>query len=80
MLRILVLIIIGWFIYRLFKTRGITWPGEQKSAKKALKPEPLVQDPVCKTYVMKEKAIEDQGNYFCGTECRDKFRLASKET
>jgi len=38
---------------------------------------PLVQDPVCKTFVPKETAIVvrrgDEDFYFCGRECAERF-------
>jgi YHS domain-containing protein len=38
---------------------------------------PLVQDPVCKTFVPKETAIVvrrgDEAHYFCSRECAERF-------
>lgn len=39
---------------------------------------PLVRDPVCGTYVVKEKALAvkqgDTIEYFCSEQCRDQYR------
>jgi len=82
-LRLLIILVVGFFIYRLFKAKGLTWP-EAKSGKSrpvagAQKPQPLVQDPVCKTYVVKGKAITYQGHYFCSEKCCNDF-ITKKET
>jgi|YelNatPaOPRAMG01_1025707.scaffolds.fasta_scaffold339912_2 hypothetical protein len=47
--------------------RGEGW------AKKETKASELVQDPVCKTYVPKEQAVEFDGHYFCSEECKDAY-------
>lgn len=46
------------------------------------KGEDLVQDPFCRTYVPKSQAyvkeIDDQDQYFCSSECCEKY-LAAKQ-
>jgi YHS domain-containing protein len=41
---------------------------------------PLVRDPVCGTYVVREKALTtgsgDRTQFFCSEKCRDEFRKA----
>lgn len=34
----------------------------------------LVQDPVCKLYIAKDKAIFYKDRYFCSEKCRGEFR------
>jgi YHS domain-containing protein len=45
---------------------------------------PLVQDPVCKTFVPKETAVVvrrgDVDHYFCSRECAERFEGADTET
>ena len=47
-------------------------------ARREVESVPLVRDPVCGTYVVKEKALTvtrgDAVEYFCSERCRDQYR------
>ncbi len=75
MLRILVAVILGIFLYRLIK--GVL-PRPQTGSRDAAQekippPTELVKDPTCKTYLPQDKAIRYEEHFFCSLECRDKF-------
>lgn len=40
----------------------------------------LVQDPVCKLYIAKSKAIEYKGRYFCSEKCKSDYCSSSSRT
>ncbi len=77
-------------IYFFFKFAKSLWAkpavgeGDKKSKKKPKKKvnkeEELVLDPQCNTYIPLSDAVKGPGgHYFCGTECRDKFKNKEKE-
>ncbi len=77
MLRVLLIIILGYLAYQLFKrsTASRVTRGPQNSNQGAVQaPTELVMDPTCKTYLPRDKAIAHGGHYFCSLECRDKYQ------
>jgi YHS domain-containing protein len=77
MTRWLILLIVGYFVYRFLK-------GFLKSTKRPRNLPPkeiqdeMVQDPICKIYLPKRQAVNLSGfgrtvHYFCSTQCRDTF-------
>jgi YHS domain-containing protein len=81
LLRFLLLLGIGYFIYKFF------WKGETlglfKSKKKRRHQSPkaieeMKKDPVCGTYIPENQAIRFRRNntiyYFCSEECKQKFQ------
>lgn len=83
MIRFILLAIAGLLIYSLWKwtmgrynrtkdrLEGLT-KGSAKGVLDGNMSE-LVQDPVCKLYIAKDKAIFYNGNYFCSEKCRGSF-------
>lgn len=76
MLRLLLILAFGYLAYRLFKARRSSRFGAIHAARRVNEPEAteLVMDPTCKTYLPRDKAIKEMGQYFCSLECRDKYK------
>lgn len=79
MLRFLLLATIGFAVYSLWKktfsrfnTMKSTFPKEKGIHDRGEINE-LVQDPVCKLYLSKERAISSQGEFFCSEKCKNEF-------
>ena len=82
-LRIIILAILGYILYRLLfagKKKGKP-PSGPESDKQSASRDVLVQDPVCQTYVPQKQAIravkDGKVHYFCSEECCQTF-LADK--
>jgi len=83
MIRFIILLILGYLLYRALK--GIF--GGSRKVQKGVTPngviDEMVQDPFCKTYVpMREsvkKTIGGQRFFFCSQECADRFESEMKE-
>lgn len=82
-LRIIILAILGYILYRLLfagKKKGKP-PSGLASDKQSASRDVLVQDPVCQTYVPQKQAIravkDGKVHYFCSEECCQTF-LADK--
>jgi len=72
-LRLLILaLLVGAVVWALRRRAGAPGGGGGRGAVR-----PLVQDPVCKTFVPKETAVVvrrgDEDFYFCGRECAERF-------
>lgn len=78
MLRILIIIAVGLLIYQLFKRSKPVTTFKRDAHGHKLETKELVRDPACMMYVTKEKAIEDEGHYFCSEQCRDEYRQMPK--
>jgi YHS domain-containing protein len=67
---------VGWLIVRSFTPAGR--PGGDGGGRRGGSAEPLVQDPVCKTFVPRRTAIRVQKggeeHYFCSERCAEVFR------
>lgn len=77
MLRWIILIIIGWLVYRFLQRILASSKIPQRTPPKEIEDE-MVQDPVCKIYVPKRQALvlhglKEENVYFCSAQCRDKF-------
>lgn len=74
MARLLVMMIIGYVLYRMFNGR----PGVQQSPKDAMLDEETFKDPVCGVYVTKDDAVigsmDGKKFHFCSIACLEKFR------
>ena len=86
-MRLLILIILVYFGYRLF--RKWVLPGqasEPLEEDQSLNPvdDVMVKDPFCEAYFPKRKGIpgviRGKTYYFCSTACRDKFVEAQKNS
>lgn len=78
MLKFVVLIVVGYFLYKLISNDKRKKVEEQKNENtESNKSEVMVKDPVCGTYVTTDSEIRvKEGQkvlYFCSYECRDKF-------
>ncbi len=86
MIRILVLIAVGYVGFRIFKSwiikhitmSGITGEPPPKSGMDDI----LVQDPVCKVFFSKQTGVHLYSNgkdlYFCGDACRQRYISENK--
>jgi YHS domain-containing protein len=77
MLRWIILIFIGYLIYR-FLRGFLSSPKLPKRNPPQEIQDEMVQDPVCQVYIPKRQAVvlhDSNGaiHYFCSTECREKF-------
>ena len=80
-LRFLLLLIVIRLIWRFLAgvIDGLTPPAARASggAKRAKKSVPLVRDPICGTYVVRERALtldtRHETQYFCSERCRDEY-------
>ncbi|WP_243369878.1 YHS domain-containing protein [Geotalea sp. SG265] len=74
MAKLLVLILVGYAIYRMFKGR----PELKEVHRDADREEETFRDPVCGTYVTREDAVignlEGRKLHFCSMSCLEKFR------
>jgi YHS domain-containing protein len=78
MLKFVVLIVVGFILYKLITNDQRKKVEEQKQKKTEANPsEVMVKDPICGTYVSTDSEIrvkEGQDiHYFCSYECRDAF-------
>ncbi len=81
-MRIAILILLAFFLYRYFRKKKADrhWAGEQFSKNGEYGQgsfEEMVEDPYCKTFVQKGRAIRASAGgktyFFCSKECRDKY-------
>ncbi len=74
MARLLVLIIVGYVLYQMFKGR----PAEKELPKESVPDEETFKDPVCGVYVTKEDAVigtlDGEKLHFCSMACLERFR------
>lgn len=74
MAKLLVLVLVGYILYRMFKGR----PNTIEVHRDVGQEEETFRDPVCGTYVAKGDAVignlEGRKLYFCSMSCLEKFR------
>ena len=82
MLKIIIYIVLVYFVYRIFKNLF----GKSKVIEKGERGgviDEMVQDPICKTYIPRRDAqkrvIAGNEYFFCSNECASKFELENKE-
>lgn len=83
-MRFLILILLGYLIYRVLRGFQKTGRTERRGPEEG--PEgpidEMVQDPVCKTYIPMREAekriIGGRTYYFCSKACSEKFQRQSK--
>jgi len=80
MIRLLILLGIGYFAYKIFKSWMLENVSENKTVEKRSAgsiDDVMVKDPVCEVYFPKRTGIhmrvDGEDIYFCSTKCRDKF-------
>lgn len=66
-LRLILIVIVGVLIYRLFGGKFPSWRKESKEKK--LEEDTLVECETCGTYVTVKESIIINGKYYCCTEC-----------
>lgn len=80
MIKLLLLILLGFVLYSFFLslTRSTTNLPPKKHRNRQIKGVPMVEDPVCGTYLPEEDAIKAriQGSdyYFCSKTCLERFK------
>ncbi|MDD5225190.1 MAG: hypothetical protein PHE84_14495 [bacterium] len=78
MSRSLVFILLIYIVYRLFRKKEPRRQNRDSSS-----PKELIQDPQCRTYFPKDKALplksDGETLYFCSEECRQAFKSGKKE-
>jgi YHS domain-containing protein len=77
MLRWIILIAVWYLVYRFLK-KFLASPKLQKRTPPKEIQDEMVLDPVCKVYLPKRQALVSKGpkgetQYFCSTQCREKF-------
>ena len=78
MLKWIVILVCGWFLYKMF-TNDSRKKAEQKQETEKHKASTgeMVKDPVCGAYVSRDQQIRvrsgDTLHHFCSYECRDSF-------
>ena len=80
-MRIAILILLAFFLYRYFRKKKTErqWPEEQFGGGEYDQGsfEEMVEDPYCKTFIQKGRAIKasvgGKTYFFCSSECRDRF-------
>ena len=90
MLRLILMGVIIWLVYRLWKRTQARYL-EMRNAAMGKKPPAsgtydnpnamteLVKDPSCNMFIEKSAAIEYHGSYFCSETCKQKF-IQTKES
>lgn len=79
MIRLLLLCVLCYLGYALFRTFMRKLPGHRNEppAAKSSRGEEMVQDPQCGTYLPRgdalSKTVQGQKYYFCSAACRDAF-------
>ncbi len=90
MLKLILMGVIIWLVYRVWKRTQIKyWAFRDAAMGKKPPAEPsygnsramteLVKDPSCNMFIEKSAAIEHHGNFFCSETCKQKF-IQTKET
>ncbi len=81
MQRLLLIIILSFLIYRLFKNLFSSREDRRKSIpedRSQIGSKEMVKDPQCNTYIPKDEAISrrirGQSYYFCSKECAQRFK------
>jgi len=79
--RILILVILGYILYRMVKRMMAPRPGVEKTAPGAAVDE-LVKDPACNTYVAlgsaEKRVIGGKEVAFCSKACADRYEKEMK--
>ena len=84
MLRWIILIIVGYLIYRFLRGFLASPKPPKRNPPREIQDE-MVQDPVCKVYLPKRQAVvhtdpKGEMHYFCSTQCREKFIKEKKRS
>lgn len=75
LLRLLILFLLAYIFYTVFKAYWLLRKTRHSRFVDPRKVDDMVLDPQCQTYLPKNEAISQQGNYFCSRECARLFLL-----
>lgn len=75
LLRLLLFFLIAYVFYTAVKAYWLLRKTHNSRFVDPRKVDDMVLDPQCQTYVPKNEAISQQGNYFCSRECARLFLL-----
>lgn len=75
LLRLLIFFFLVYLFYSALKASGLIRKTRNSRFVDPRKVDDMVLDPQCQTYVPKNEAISQQGNYFCSRECARLFLL-----
>jgi YHS domain-containing protein len=83
MIRWIILLFVGYLVYQFLKRFLASSRLPKKNPPEQIQDE-MVQDPVCKVYLPKRQALvlndpKGETQYFCSTECREKFIKNAKQ-
>jgi uncharacterized protein len=82
MLKIIIYVVLAYFVYRIFKGLFSNNKGIEKAGSGGVIDE-MVQDPICKTYIPRrdaqKRAIGGNDYFFCSNECASKFEIENKK-
>lgn len=73
MLRLLILIAVGFLLYQLFRRSKPVQTYRRDSRGREIETKELVRDPVCRTYLAEENALKYEGQFFCSEKCKRQF-------
>ena len=82
MVRLIVIVLIAYFAYKLFRDLFKIGPGASGRDSSGSVISEMVEDPLCKTYVPRNEAyrtvINGEEMFFCSRECAEKFKQKNK--
>ena len=82
MIKLIIYVVLGYLLYRVFKGLFSQSKGLEKKGSARVIDE-MVQDPICKTYIPRrdaqKRAIGGDEYFFCSNECASKFELENKK-
>ena len=80
LIRILIGMAIGYVIYRAYQRvkESLTLQRQPPQSERLKEPDPLMQDPVCGTFIPRKEALklekEGKEHFFCSEGCLKRFR------
>lgn len=75
LLRLLILFLLAYIFYTVLKAYWLLRKTRNSHFVDPRTVDDMVLDPQCQTYLPKNEAISQQGNYFCSRECARLFLL-----
>jgi hypothetical protein len=75
LIRVLLFVFLAYILYIALKAYWLSRKGRDSRFVDPRKVDDMVLDPQCQTYVPKNEAIPQGGNYFCSRECARLFLL-----
>jgi hypothetical protein len=75
LIRVLLFVFLAYIFYVVLKAYWLSRKSRNSRFVDPRKVDDMVLDPQCQTYVPKNEAIPQEGNYFCSRECARLFLL-----